>query len=161
MVLCEASNWIFLFSVIFRKRFDYWPGLFAPLPSLLKMELFVQGTCYPNSAGSCSILRISSQIKWMLVNLLLQSSWQEVASWMRSLYGAREDPSGLGPYTPMKIFIGEPSHQWVYLWWGLKSKVGEALTLSVAPLFSIVCLRVERGKIANYLVSEYLWWTKK
>lgn len=44
----------------------------------------------------------------MLVNLLLQSSWQEVVSWMRNLRDAREDPSGLGPYKAKKIFIGEP-----------------------------------------------------
>lgn len=46
----------FFFSVIFREHFNYWPGLFTPLPSLVKMELFLQGICYPNPAGSCSIL---------------------------------------------------------------------------------------------------------
>lgn len=51
----------------------------------------------------------------MLVNLLLQS-WQEVASWMRNFYDAREDPSGLGHYIAMKIFIGYLSAQGVYLW---------------------------------------------
>lgn len=149
----------FFFSMIFRKHFN-WPGLSAPLPTLVKIELFGQDPCHPNLAGSCSILRISSQIWWMFVNLLLRSSWQEVASWMRDLYDAKEDPSGLGSSITMKIFTGEPRHQGVYLWWGLGSQVGEALTLSVAPCFSIVCLRVERVKITEHLVSEYLWWMK-
>lgn len=123
-------NFFFIFfSVIFKKRFNYWSGLFAPLPSFVKIELFGQGTCHPNPAGLCSILRISSQIWWMLVNLLSWSSWQKVASWMRNLYDAREYPSGLGPYITMKIFIGELSQQGFCLWWGLKIKVEEAMTL--------------------------------
>lgn len=61
----------------------------------------------------------------MLVNLLLQP-WQEVASWMRNFYDAREDPSGLGHYIAMKIFIFIPVPR--------ESICGEALKVKLEAL---------------------------
>lgn len=105
----QQLNFFISFSVIFRKRFSYWPGLFTPLPSLVEMELFGQGTCHPNPAGYVASSGVPLKFGECFCNhhgKKLPVGW-EIYTYIYTIY-PREDPSGLGPYIAMKNSLVSP-----------------------------------------------------
>lgn len=158
----QQLNFFIFFAMIFRKHFNYCPGLFAPLPSWVKMELFVQGTCYPNPAGSSGQASSGFLLKFgecLLICFCDHHGKKLPVGW--EIYMIQEKiPQAWGSTQQWKFSLVSPVTRGSICGDIWKVKLG-GLDTECCPIFFHIVLKGGESKSVKYLVSEYLRWMKK